>query len=253
MHPVIYRLGHDEVSSNWLAWKAEAFRMTSSTQADLRGQGLEQQFRKGDRLIAEGDAPTFVMILVEGVVAVTRAGPVRDGVFLTFRRPFDLLGELGVSDGLTRMATVEAVTPVRVLRYGVAVFQRFLDEHADAARAAERAVHCKFRMRQWREMRYHSGFCLNRVAHVLIDHVEEFGRLTADRRLLIDVPLRKDRVADLVAFGTGAVGVAYGTLVERGAIAVSKGTASRIEIRDVNALRAAAIEDPTASRPRVGM
>jgi CRP/FNR family transcriptional regulator, cyclic AMP receptor protein len=60
---------------------------------------------KGDRIFAEGDAPTGLYIVVSGEVSLTQQGRV-----LSQCSKHDFFGELALIDGYARVATATAVT-----------------------------------------------------------------------------------------------------------------------------------------------
>ena len=70
----------------------------------------ERETPEGDRLTEEGRAGKEFFLLVEGVVAVTRAGRKLTGL-----GPGDWFGELAILRFKPRSATVTATSPVRVL------------------------------------------------------------------------------------------------------------------------------------------
>ncbi|HEX9258927.1 MAG TPA: cyclic nucleotide-binding domain-containing protein [Acidimicrobiales bacterium] len=71
----------------------------------------ERSLATGDVLVAEGDAPGALHVLVEGVLVV-RKGDVQ---VAAIDRPGACVGEVGLLLGIPATATVVATTPVRVL------------------------------------------------------------------------------------------------------------------------------------------
>lgn len=82
----------------------------------------EAVFAAGQTIFAAGDAPDFAYLLLEGEVrlhCVTSSGRVLDFV----HAPFDLVGEMALTDGAPRRATATALTDCSLMRLSRAGFQ----------------------------------------------------------------------------------------------------------------------------------
>ncbi len=82
----------------------------------------EAFFAAGSLLFAEGDAPDFAYVLLDGQVkvrCVTARGRVLDFV----HRPLDLIGEMSLTDAAPRRATATALTDCSLMRVSRAGFQ----------------------------------------------------------------------------------------------------------------------------------
>ena len=82
----------------------------------------EAVFAAGQTIFAAGDAPDFAYLLLEGEVklhCVTAGGRGLDFI----HAPFDLIGEMALTDAAPRRATAIALTECRLLRLSRAGFQ----------------------------------------------------------------------------------------------------------------------------------
>ncbi|MGE3288177.1 MAG: Crp/Fnr family transcriptional regulator [Pseudonocardia sp.] len=212
-------------------------RMAPTTRRDLLARGALRVFAAKSRLVAEGDEATSVMIVRSGLVAVVRSGHDEHGIFMAFRGPFELVGEIGVLYEQPRVADVVALRgdPVQVWSYAARRFLAFLDEHPDARRAAAWAAQQKLLAYQRRSTRYGRGDAVQRVAHVLLDHASEFGQVV-DTSIAITVPLTQQRIADLIGSATDAVGGAFRRLKRAGAIRTGVGCNGRTLVLDRSVL-----------------
>ncbi|HEY0250390.1 MAG TPA: cyclic nucleotide-binding domain-containing protein [Kofleriaceae bacterium] len=79
----------------------------------------------GERIVSRGIAISDLMVIVRGTASVKladRAIPISDGTFI---------GELGFLTGKPPGADVEAVTPLRVLRWQIPALRAFLDDNPE--------------------------------------------------------------------------------------------------------------------------
>jgi len=223
-------------TDRWLAWMAEP------TREALLAAGRLHEYAPDEVLLKQDDPANFVLIVERGLVAVNRWGPDAERVFIAFRGPHELLGEIGVLDERRRVAEVVALAGpprVRVWWYGASDFRKFLEEHSDARRAAEKAMFRKHLVHQERRTRYGRGSTRHRVAHVLLDFLADFGAVDEHGRTVIDAPLNHQRIADLAGVGTDAVYSAVRKLKSEAVISTSAGPASRMRVEDRAALIAA--------------
>lgn len=156
------------------------------------------------------------MVLVErGITAVEAAGPDGPPTFVAFRGPGSVLGEFGVLDGGVRSATVTALTRVDLRVYPAREVRAFLAARPSAAAAVTAAAVHKNREAIRRRTRYGTGEPGERIARVLLDHAQDFGRPVGGA-IVIDVPLSQPRIADLVGGSPRTVGQYLTEWSERG-------------------------------------
>jgi len=91
----------------------------------LLESGAVKDYARGDVLLKEGDAPTFVALVLTGKMQafVEREG--RD-LILTDAGPGTILGELAVLCGIPRSASVRASEQSAILQWSAAVFRNLL-------------------------------------------------------------------------------------------------------------------------------
>ncbi|RBY79125.1 hypothetical protein DQ239_05520 [Blastococcus sp. TF02-09] len=102
--------------------------------AELAAGGQPLRLAAGQVLMAEGEPSDAVIVVLEGQLEITRDGGGGPPVLLNVCSRGDLLGELGVLQGVPRSATVRARTPALVQRIGADVLDRLL-AHPRSARA----------------------------------------------------------------------------------------------------------------------
>ncbi len=107
--------------------------------AELSAGGQALRLPAGEVLMAEGDPSDAMIVILDGQLEITRDGGGGPPVLLNVCSRGDLLGELGVLQGVPRSATVRARTPALVQRIGADALDRLL-AHPHSARALLQAT-----------------------------------------------------------------------------------------------------------------
>lgn len=105
---------------------------------ELAASGQTVDVAAGEVLMAEGDPSDSLVVVLEGEIEVVREGGGAH-LLLNVCTRGDLLGELGVLQGLPRSATVRARTRAKVRRIGADALDRML-AHPPSARALLQAT-----------------------------------------------------------------------------------------------------------------
>jgi len=128
---VAQRMPPDETLE--LLEEALPWELTEAEGEETAGK-TAQQYAAGETIIRQGDEPDNFYIILEGFVAVSHAG--RDGreYTLAYLTSGDYFGEIGLLDGRPRIATVKALTPVKVVSFDRETFRHWMAE-SPASRA----------------------------------------------------------------------------------------------------------------------
>jgi CRP/FNR family transcriptional regulator, cyclic AMP receptor protein len=103
--------------------------------------GHARSYRRGERMILEGDQNDTTYLVLEGRVRVFTGTPEGNEVTLCVRGPGDLIGEMGALDpGGRRSANVIALEPVRCRVIAARELQAFLEAHPRSTLALLRLV-----------------------------------------------------------------------------------------------------------------
>lgn len=97
--------------------------------ADLLAESSEFVTSPGQVLLEQGDTGDSMIVVVEGVVRVSRIAENGREIILDYAEPGTILGEVAVLDGEPRTATVTAMWKGRALRLGQAGFERLIGRH----------------------------------------------------------------------------------------------------------------------------
>lgn len=183
--------------------------LTLSCREELLTLGTPRRFERGRRVIKEGDDSTFVVLLRAGFVKVT--GRLEDGreALLAIRTRGDLVGELAALDGDPRSGTVTTCSPVEACVLTQADFLRLLARRPAVNLALHRMLAYRLRQSNRRRLDFTGCAAPVRVARVLVELIETYGRSTPRGRVS-DVRVTQQELADLSGAAEDTVQVTRG-------------------------------------------
>jgi CRP/FNR family transcriptional regulator, cyclic AMP receptor protein len=136
--------------------------------------GHARSYRRGERMILEGDQNDTTYLVLEGRVRVFTGTPEGTEVTLCVRGPGDLIGEMGALDpGGRRSANVVALEPVRCRVFAARELQAFLEAHPRSTLALLRLVIGRLRGADRRRTEFGPYDATRRLARVLIEAADE--------------------------------------------------------------------------------
>lgn len=204
------------------AWSPVSFlgRLTPGTCAALLQLGVRRHYRAGQTLMREGEATTHAVLLRKGYVKVTATTEEGGSTLLAVRPPGDLVGELAAISGAPRSATVTAAVEVAGSEISRPEFLAFLRRYPDAALALTTMEGDRLRMANRRRLDISGYGTKARIARLLIELGESFGRDTPQGRV-IGLTLPQRELAELIGVAHVTVQRALRTLRASGLIDVS--------------------------------
>jgi CRP/FNR family cyclic AMP-dependent transcriptional regulator len=145
--------------------------------------GHARSYRRGERMILEGDRNDTTYLVLEGRVRVFTGTPEGNEVTLCVRGPGDLIGEMGALDpGGRRSANVVALEPVRCRVIAARELQAFLEAHPRSTLALLRLVIGRLRGADRRRTEFGPYDATRRLARVLIEAADEAAGAPAHGR-----------------------------------------------------------------------
>lgn len=174
------------LSSLELIRRVPLFSALSAEQAAALAQAvIKRRFRRGEKLVEQGQRSEAMFILLTGrarVVAVDGRG--REVILATLL-PGDPIGEMSLIDQAPHSATVRAEVPTDVLELGRAEFERCLPDPSSAAHALMLALVRRLRQADRRIESLALMGVHGRVARLLLDAATEddAGRLLVRGRI----------------------------------------------------------------------
>lgn len=199
-------------------------------------------FRKGERLIVEGDRGTDVFLLMSSFVKVTAGVSGTGEALLALRAGGEVVGEIAARDGGPRTATVTACgrEPVRAVRIGRQGLDQCLADRPETRLKLEQMVMAKFRNAILRRVDNSSTRARVRLARALVTMAEDFGTPLRGSTV-IQVDLTHVEWGTMISCSEKTVDRAMGDLARDGLVERNR---KRSIVRDLEALRTLAYADP---------
>jgi CRP-like cAMP-binding protein len=204
--------------------------------ATLLSVGTEVE-RPADRpIIRQGDRLGHAYLLIDGLVKVTARDRNGKEALLGIRVGGDLVGEMAALDGSNRSADVIACGPLlaRVIKREELI--DLLTRHGDLAIEVAKMIIERLRWANRRRLDYTAHTPQTRVARVLIDVVDTYGRRNGSVWEL-GVPLTQAEIAQLAGSKLRTVESVLKRLAGDGIV---RRQYRRIEVTDLSRLRAIA-------------
>lgn len=172
-------------------------QLPASTAAALLALGAEQHMPTGRILMREGSAESHVVIIRRGVAKVTVEMADGRPALLSIRCAGDLLGELSALSGAPRSATVTMCGHGVIRVISRREFAPFLSAHPEAAMALTTMVGERLRWSNRRRVDFTAYPVKVRVARVLTELAERYGRTDPEGTVEIGVRLTQPELATL--------------------------------------------------------
>ena len=215
--------------------------------AEFLRLGAECSFARGNVIVAEGDRTTEVYVLLRGFVRIVNQTAAGDQTMIAIRTTGDLVGELAALDRVPRLSTAIAASAVTARVIDGAWFRAFTAEHPQVGEAVAQSVRAKFRTATRYRVAAGQASVLTRVARVLAQLVDSYGR-ELSTGILIDIPLPQHDVASLVGAAEKSVARAY---VQLRAAGVIRARYREVLVPDVKLLHRYA--DGDADQPAIAL
>lgn len=204
--------------------------------AALLALGTERRFARGAILMYEGEPGERVMILLQGRVKVTRIEPGGHETLLSIRDPGDILGELSLVDGDSRVASVTALEPALALVVAASAFKAHLASVPGVAVVLLEVVMRRFRDTTLKRSQFASSDTIGRLAARLVELCDRYG-IAGEGEIEIELPLTQDELAAWTGASRAGVAKALQTLRELGWIETHR---RRLVVLELDSLRARA-------------
>jgi CRP-like cAMP-binding protein len=197
--------------------------------------GRTVAFPRGSVLMFEGDPSDRVMVLLEGRVKVTRAGPHGQDLVLSIRGPGEIVGEFPCScaGAGAQLGSVSALEPVRALVLDSRQFHHYVARTPEAASALLEVLSHRLRDAVLKRAEFSSSDTIGRLAARLVELADRYGT-ASERGIVIGLPLSQEELAGWVGACHAGLARALQVLRQLGWIETER---RRIIVRDLDALR----------------
>lgn len=205
--------------------------------------GHPKRFRKGARIIVQGDHSDNVFLTLSGLIKVTLDTPDGREVVLSVLGAGDLLGEFEVIEGMPQRAAGNvAVLPVECRVIPGDEFMAALETHPHMMLAMARVVLSRLRTADRRREASASLGVSRSLASFLVELVDRYGK-TDGSLIDISIHLTQEELASLISTSRDSAVRGLSTLRTRGLIATRR---RQIVVTDLDGLRRYASGIPTA-------
>jgi CRP/FNR family transcriptional regulator, cyclic AMP receptor protein len=218
-------------------------RLEPADRAFLLRLGHPKRFRKGARIIVQGDHSDNVFLTLSGLIKVTLDTPDGREIVLSVLGAGDLLGEFEVIEGMPqRTAGNVAVLPVECRVIPGDEFMAALETHPQMLLAMVRVILSRLRAADRRREASASMGVTRSLASFVVELVDRYG--TPDGSVIdISIHLTQEELASLISTSRDSAVRGLSTLRTRGLIATRR---RQIVVTDPDGLRRYASGIPTA-------
>ena len=209
-------------------------RLEPADQALLLRLGHPKRFRRGARIIVQGDHSNNVFLALSGLVKVTLDTPDGREIVLSVLGAGDLLGEFEVIEGRPqRTAGNVAVLPVECRVIPGDEFMAALETHPQILLVIVRVAISRLRAADRRREASASMGVSRSLASLLVELVDRYG--TSDGPVIdISIHLTQEELASLMSSSRDSAVRGLSTLRTRGLIATRR---RQIVVTDLDGLR----------------
>jgi CRP/FNR family transcriptional regulator, cyclic AMP receptor protein len=209
-------------------------RLEPADRAFLLRLGHPKRFRKGARIIVQGDHSDTVFLTLSGLVKITLDTPDGREIVLSVLGAGDLLGEFEVIEGRPqRVAGNVAVLPVECRVIPGDEFMTVLETHPKMLLALMRVIMSRLGAADRRREASASMGVSRSLASFLVELVDRYG--TSDGSVIdISIHLTQEEFASLMSTSRDSAVRGLSTLRTRGLIATRR---RQIVVTDLDGLR----------------
>lgn len=210
--------------------------LSGDEQSAIEAVGTRRTFENGAVVFREGDAPSFVFVIMSGRLKLTTAALDGRELLLELRGPGELIGELGVVDSTPRSATATAIDRLQVIVMGSAAFRQLMADRGNIALAVLTMVATRLRESGRRRLEDGTSDTVARLCGRLTELADD-AEPAADGSIELR-PLTQQDLADWIGVSRDAVVLALRQLRDAGWVSTGR---RRITIHDLEALRDAGL------------
>jgi CRP-like cAMP-binding protein len=199
----------------------------------LRGQSVQQEYRRGEMIFMPAPHPHSVYLLERGLARIYRVAPTGAEVTLGYVVPGEIFGELAAFSSQPRESFAKAVRASLVWRLRREAISEVLAAHAGIGLAITKQVGARLKRVESRVEQLVFRPVLSRVSGMLLELAEDFGSQES-QGLLIDLAISQEELATLVGASRQTVNASLRELEREGLI---RRAGRRFVLLGIDALR----------------
>jgi CRP-like cAMP-binding protein len=212
--------------------------LRAADQEVLEAVGVRRRYQAGTSLWFDGAPSTHTLIMLAGLVKVTRTSIDGREVIIELRGSGNILGELAAIDSSPRSAAITVIEEVDALVIQASDFRQILLDNGQIAFAVLEVVADKLRQSTDRRLEAGVGNAQARLCNRLVELAGDTLPST-DGVIEVKSPLTQQELADWIGVSRDAVVLAMRRIRELKWVETGRRT---IRILDLEALKAASVE-----------
>jgi CRP/FNR family transcriptional regulator, cyclic AMP receptor protein len=193
-------------------------RLRDSTRQELLSIGTLVRYAADKEVIEQDASDTHVLLLLEGVVKVQTTDETGDTALLAIRVAGDLVGEMAALDQKPRSATVVTCGDVVAKMISSRELMAFLHRHTDVLVELIGMINDRLRWANERRRDFLSHPAAERVARVLCELVQTYGREESPGAWTLGIPLTKVELASIAGMKPRTAEKAFSDLRKAGVV-----------------------------------
>lgn len=204
---------------------------------DLAAQGMQRRLARGEILVRAGDTAVPCANIQRGLMKICQTNPAGQEVIVGLLWPGDFVGAPFLAAAEAGHDVV-ALTPVTLCQFPARVMERALADHPAMERELLSRTMAELARLRARLGSLARATALARVAGFLIETAQRSGSEDGETITVIDLPLSRGEMADLLGLTIETVSRQMSRLKQAGLIGLPGGR--RVVIQDPDALAEAA-------------
>lgn len=210
-------------------WEA----LSPSDREAITEAGTTRRYPAGAVLFFDNEAPTHVVVVLEGEVKLTKVSFEGREVILELRKSGELIGELGPIDDEPRSATVTAIRDTEVILIPSNRFLQLLNDRGSIAVGVLAVIARKLRQASDRRVAAHTTGSLSRLCDRLVELAATVDP-NPDGTIDFRSPLTQQELAEWIGVSRDAIVLALRDLRDLGLIETGRRT---IRVLDLDGLK----------------
>lgn len=154
--------------------------------------GVRKKFKKGSIILLEEETGSALFVIVAGKVKVVRADDDGREVILAILNEGDFFGEMAILDGLSRSASVVALSKSEVFMIHRNDFLRLLHDYPSLAVSLLKELTTRLRKADAQIKSLSLKDAAGRIASVIIQLADDIGKIRKGRVEIDELPLQQD-------------------------------------------------------------
>ncbi|MDP6980380.1 MAG: Crp/Fnr family transcriptional regulator [Myxococcota bacterium] len=214
----------------------------------LRTRATRLSYSAGETVFAPTPDPHSIYILEQGRIRILRISSTGDEVTLGYVAEGEVFGELPGFGDHPRESFAVARAPSTVWRVPLTLFREWISSRPPIALEITRQMGDRMKRVESRVENLVFGDVRSRLAKVLLELAEDFGRTNGDT-CIIDIGISQGELATLIGSTRQSVNAAMGALKDDGILRLS---GRRTELLDQERLRTIARSNRGQEREKSG-